>query len=127
MSYQSYRPGPFVLSKLATPYAYTNTTEFTLTLDNHYTSSGLMPYNPTESGLVFSDITTEKTGTFIVGMHKPTSGGKYGGDEPQATPGRGNAGSLGCGIYNNETPKIYYKSSYEANDTVTSDTYVVVW
>jgi hypothetical protein len=127
MSYQRHRPGPFVLSKLTAPHTYSNTTEFTLNLDAHYTSSGLMPYSPTENGLVFSDITTEKTGTFIVGMHKPTTGGKYGGDEPQAMPGRSNSGSLGCGIYSNETPKIYYKSSYEANDTVTSDTYVVVW
>ena len=96
MSYQSYRPGPFVLSKLTTPYTYSNTTEFTLTLDNHYTSSGLIPYNPTISGLVFSDITTEKVGAWIVAMHKPTSGGKYGGDEPQATPGRGK-GAATCG------------------------------
>ena len=126
MSYQSYRPGPFILSKLTTPYTYSNTNAFTLTLDNHYTSSGLIPYDPVASGLSFSDITTENN-YFTVGMHRPTSNGKYGGDEPQRSRGRGNAGSLGCGIYDNETPKVYYKSSYSANDTITNDSYVIVW
>ena len=126
MSYQSYRPGPFVLSKLTTPYTYSSTTAFTLSLDNHYTSQGLLPYAPSTSGLAFSDITTENN-YFTVGMHKPTTNGKYGGDEPQSSVGRGNAGSLGCGIYNSETPKVYYKSSYNPNDIITNDSYVVVW
>ena len=70
MSYLSVREGPFVLSKLTTPYTFSNTTEFTLTLDNHYTSQGLLPYVPSVNGLCFSDITTENT-TYIVGMHRP--------------------------------------------------------
>lgn len=126
MSYLSVKEGPFVLSKLTTPYTFSNTTEFTLTLDNHYTSQGLLPYVPSVNGLCFSDITTENT-TYTVGMHKPVTSGKYGGDEPQAGPGRGNAGCIGCGIYSNGTPEVYYKSAYSADDTITNDSYVVVW
>ena len=126
MSYQSVKEGPFVLSKLTSPYTFTNTTEFTLSLDNHYTSQGLLPYNPTISGLAFSDITTENN-YYTSSMHKPTSSGKYGSDEPQAMPGRGSAGSLGCGIYSNETPEVYYKSTFNPNDIITNDSYVIVW
>ena len=126
MSYQPIKEGPFILSKLTSPYTLSNGTEFTLSLDNHYTSQGLLPYAPSTSGLAFSDITTENN-YFTVGMHKPTTNGKYGGDEPQSSIGRGNAGSLGCGIYNSETPKVYYKSSYNPNDIITNDSYVVVW
>ena len=126
MSYQSIKEGPFVLSKLPSPYTFSNTTAFTLSLDNHYTSQGLLPYVPSISGLAFSDITTENN-SYTVGMHRPTSSGKHGGDEPQAMIGRANAGSIGCGIYSNGTPEVYYKSSYNANDTITNDSYVVVW